>query len=555
MKLHTFRFGLSTFVLISLGSLLLAAACAQPSEEVAEPTVTPVVTIAPGEPRVGGTLRVYESRQPSIWDPMLSESSPPAQYASLLYPRLFLVKTGPGIDPNVHEQEADLVESWETPDETTYIFHLRQNGKWGPEPPLNGRSIVADDVVFSLNRLRQESAIRTNFAPLETVEALDEFTVKVTLKHPFAPFIAYLSDTSAIIVPHELVEEHGDLTRREVAQKAGGGPWLLESFDSGVKVVYRRNPDYYRSPLPYFDRLVINILPDTTARETAFESKQLDIAGFISARRKESMEKAQPEIQWGGVGGAHFALYFNTGKKPWSDPRVREAVSMAIDRDAFIQARYAGAPSNYESPVRSFLAPWALPQDELRQLQPYDPEGAKTLLAEAGYEGGFDAGTWYAWPGGSGNVRDLELVKDMLERNLGITFTIQQVEYSQNNTLIRGGDFDVAHVVYSRRYPDPDQYLYPRLHSTGPLNYSKCEDPKLDGMLDEQRRTVDKTQRLQQIHEIQRYFIGEVRCILVLPQDVDYTGWWPWVEEYHAHVGHFGHYDKLGAWLDETQQP
>jgi peptide/nickel transport system substrate-binding protein len=541
--------------MLALAALLVAACGPGQSPTPAGSSGTPGgqtgssngdLTVEQGEPKVGGMFNTSFAREPTVWDPMLSEASPPATFAAPLYPHLFVVATGPGIDPNEHVLEPDLVESWEQVDPTTYVFRLRQNAKWGAHPDLNGRSITADDVVFSLNRLKSEvSAIRALFEPVQSVEAVDQHTVRVTLAFPFAPFVNYLSDTSAVIMPPELADR---LAEREVAQQMGGGPWLLESYDPGVKVVYRRNPDYYLAPAPYAD-MTIHIVPDAAARATAFESKQLDNS-TVNYRQLETLQQTYPDVVSDAEGAAHYGLYFNTAKPPWNDPRVRKAVRLALDLEAYQNILYAPGPSNYESPVRSFLAPWALPQDELKELYAQDLTEARRLMADAGYPDGFDAGVLLAYPGTSANVELVEPIVAMLQENLNVRFRIEQIEYSANLERIQNGDFDVAHFIYSRRYPDPDQYLWPRLHSEGPLNYSQCKDPELDRMLDAQRQTADQQERLEIVHDIQRYFIEESNCMIMLPADEDYTVWWPYLKGFNTHVA-FGQYEFREAWLDK----
>lgn len=105
-------------------------------------------------PRPGGVVKISGSREPTIWDPVLSEASPPATYAAPLYAHLFVVKITPETTGNEFEFENDLVDSWEQPDASTYVFKLQPNAKWGPHPSLNGRKITAKDVAASLRRWR-----------------------------------------------------------------------------------------------------------------------------------------------------------------------------------------------------------------------------------------------------------------------------------------------------------------------------------------------------------------------------------------------------------------
>ncbi len=496
-----------------------------------------------GGPVEGGVAQISNGIEPTIWDPVISEAAPPATYAAPLYPHLFVTKVTEETDGNSFEFEQDLVESWEQPDDLTYVFTIHTNGKWGPA--VGGRAITSEDVVYSLNRWRSEaSVIRGNFEPVDTVEALDASTVKVTLKHPFSPLIAYLSDTSAAVSPPEV---EATLAEQGTAHGVHGGPWLLETYEPGVKVVLRRNPDYYLAPLPYLD-VVINIYPDAATSATAFESRQILTRG-VSPSERDRLLAQFPELKTGSTGAAHQSLFFNTQREPWNDPRVRKAIRLAIDFDAYRQIRFPDSVSVLETPARAWLEPYALPQEELSALYQPDVEQAQRLLAEAGLEGGFDGGDLHAFPLGSSSVDLVLPVVERLKSTLNVTFDVQQIEYSAHAALFKNGEFNTGMFIYSRRYPEVDQYLYPHLHSTGALNYARGSDAHLDELLEQQRRETDVEARIAVLHELQRYFIEELNWFIVLPTNESHAVWWPELRDYKEHVS-FGQYQLRRAWLE-----
>ncbi len=536
--------GLAAAALVGCGSDEGAGVASGSSGSAAAGTATGSPSGAAG-PVEGGTVQISNSIEPTVWDPVISEAAPPATYAAPLYPHLFVTTITEETNGNEFEFEPDLVESWEQPDDTTYIFKIHANGKWGPHPALNGRAITAQDVVASFERWRGESSvIRGNFEPVESVEAADESTVRVTLKHPFSPLIAYLSDTSAAVTPPEVTESLSELS---TAQQVHGGAWTLEEYNPGVRVVLKRNPDYYLAPLPYVD-VVVNIFPEAAAAATAFESRQILIRG-VSVSERERLVAQHPELKAGTSGGAHQSLFFNTERAPWDDPRVRKAVRLAINFDEYRSIRFPDTQSVLETPARAWLAPFALPQPELEDLYAFNLDEAKRLLAEAGLADGFDAGVLLAFPLGSASVDLILPVVDQLQRNLNIRFDVQQLEYSTHASRFKSGDFTTGMFIYSRRYPEVDQYLYPRLHSTGALNYGRGQDAKLDDLLERQRQETDVEARIELLHELQRYFIEDLNWFIVLPTSETHSVWWPELRGYTEHVS-FGQYQFRRAWLE-----
>src|SRR5262249_16536730 len=171
---------------------------------------------------------------------------------SFVYGKLLRHKVGGDVPPGAFIVEPDLAERWEAPDDTTYIFYLRQGVKWHNKPPVNGRELVADDVKFTFDRFLtiEGNPGRELLESVAGVEVVDRYTVKFLLKEPFV----WLLDTLAsglcmwIIAP-EVVKQYGDLKKVETA--IGTGPFVLEQYEPNVKTVFRRNPDYFRPGLPY----------------------------------------------------------------------------------------------------------------------------------------------------------------------------------------------------------------------------------------------------------------------------------------------------------------
>src|SRR5262249_7846756 len=151
--------------------------------------------------------------------------------------------------------EPHLAERWDMPNETTYLFHLRQGVKWHNKSPLNGRELVAEDVKFTFDRFLTTpgNPVRDLLEMLDRVEVVNRYTIKFLLKEPFVWLPDVLAQTSNMwIIAPEVVQYFGDLKKPESA--IGTGPFLLEHYEPNVKTVFTRNPAYFRPGEPYVDR-------------------------------------------------------------------------------------------------------------------------------------------------------------------------------------------------------------------------------------------------------------------------------------------------------------
>ena len=221
---------------------------------------------AAGEkPKYGGIIRMAEREPPNL-DPHLSISFNPQNIGSLIYNGLVRFPYG-------HEQKdpydltimPDLAERWEYTDDKTVVFYLRKGVKFHNKPPVNGREVKAQDVKYSLERFAAKSGFRARFDDVDRVEVVDDYTVKIVTKHPFAPLLVNLASPSHnFIFPKEAEEKYGDFNKAEAA--IGTGPFILERYERGVKLVFKRNPDYYIKGLPYVDGIEWQITPDAAAR-------------------------------------------------------------------------------------------------------------------------------------------------------------------------------------------------------------------------------------------------------------------------------------------------
>jgi peptide/nickel transport system substrate-binding protein len=191
-------------------------------------------------------------QDPVHFDPHLTRHARTHSALSFVYSKLLRHKVGADVRPGTFIVEPDLAERWEVPDDTTYVFHLRQGVKWHNKPPVNGRELVAEDVQFTFERFLTEKGNpeRQLLESVDRVEVVDRYTVKFHLKEPFVWLRDILASAICMwIIALEVVQQYGDLKKVETA--IGTGPFILERYEPNVKTVFKRNPEYFRPGLPY----------------------------------------------------------------------------------------------------------------------------------------------------------------------------------------------------------------------------------------------------------------------------------------------------------------
>src|SRR5919198_1177261 len=326
---------------------LLQAALAASAALTARPfSGPPTLWSAEAEPpERGGIVRV-RGRDPVHFDPHLTRNARTHTALSFVYSKLLRHKVGADVRPGTFIIESDLAERWESPDDTTYLFYLRQGIRWHNKPPVNGRELVAEDVKFSFDRFLtvEGNPERQLLESVDRVEVVDRYTVKFLLKEPFVWLLDVLANAMCVwIVAPEVAKQYGDFKKVETA--IGTGPFLLESYEPNVKTVFKRNPDYFRQGLPYIDGVEWLVVPDESTGLAMYRTGQLDTGpgGNWSVRQEdlEALKKSHPHLRYQDMLAINSTtIWMRTDHPPFNDVRVRRAISQAIDRQAVVEAVY-----------------------------------------------------------------------------------------------------------------------------------------------------------------------------------------------------------------------
>ena len=519
----------------------------------AQPTAAPAPTTNPNI-KTGGTFRflAWTDDPPSL-DPYVNVSYRVQEFSAYFYSRLLMSKKGPGIKAQAYIMEGDLAESWgPEPDGKTWTFHLRQNAKWHNIAPMSGRPVTAQDVAWSFEHFMATSPQKSTFGQVDKVTALDDHTVQFTLKDVYAPFEAQIGGPVFWILPKEVVDADGDVSKRTI----GSGPFIFDKFDSGVSFAGHKNPDYYRPGEPRIDDFVGLIIPDTATQMAGIRAHELDYVP-IPDNEIPGMQSSNPEVQ---LSKTEFNLipfvYWKVDQPPFNDPRVRQAVSMMINRDNIINVIYNGVGS-WNNAIPWALSEWWLDprspdQGDTAKNFKYDPQTAKQLLAAAGYPDGLNV-TMLSTPGyGNVWVQAVELVQADLKTG-GINADLQMHEYADYIANIFSGKFQGGNVlVFGLETPftEPHDFLFNMYHPQGTRNHAGVNDDKLTAMIEQQAKTLDRAQRKSQIMDIQRYLADQ----MYYPPGVapyQTAGTTPWVRDLFARGDYgFGAEIVPKLWLD-----
>ena len=522
-------------------------------------SMVPVIARAQ-TPKRGGTLSI-RTWDPPHFDPFQTISYKTHIALSFTHSRLLRHKAGPSVVPGTFPIEGDLAESWTQPNETTYLFKLRRGVKWQNKPPVNGRELTADDVVFSVNHFLtvKGNANAYMLKAVDKVEAPDKHTVKFTLKEPFVWFLDMLSNPHAVaIVAKEVVEKYSELKKPETV--IGTGPWMLDSYRPNVGLTYVRNPNYFVQGLPYIDRIEATVDDDNASRMAAFLSGKYDLGwefpGTINrvdwVQIKDTLKQKRPKLQtleFPSPVMSHISM--RTDQKPFSDERVRQAMSLAIDRAAIIEAVFEGVGAMNPA-VPAALKEWSIPMDKLGEGARYykhDLAEAKKLLAAAGYPNGFPGTMCFTTGYGSTILVDsLQLVQKDLKA-VGIDVKIDQKEYGAYIATCFYGKFDSMTYGPQTGFLEPDNFLFGQYYPEELKNQSHINDPVVADMLVRQRRTLDMAKRRDIIYDIQRH-LAKKQYYVQMPSGVYIAVWEGALKNYGPNMGYDYGGRLMAAWLE-----
>jgi len=434
-------------------------------------------------------LKVGWMSEPKTLDPVGPSDNPSLWALHNVHDTLVRVSNdSQGIEP-------DLAESWDVSDDNlTYTFHLRKGLKFH-----NGEDVTAEDVVFSLNRTRdpEQCPYSSMFEPIQDIQAVDKYTVKLILSAPYAPILADLAMFNAAIIPEKYFQEVGG-TEKFGRQPVGAGPFKFEYWKPGEEILFSKFEDYWRKGLPKVDKLHYYIMPDATSRAIAVRGGSVDVAVYVPFSEVQSL-KAAPNVKvaidriW-----RHDFVKINCGIKPFTDVKVRQALNYAVNKQGIIKTVLFG----FGEFAPSYMPPVTFYNDELKGY-PYDPEKARRLLKEAGYENGFK--TTILTTAGDPMMVSIATILQQNLRDIGIKASIEKVEEGTRWDRLIARKYELSPDYYTSDILDDDLLTDFGISYAGNQAYfSDYHNPKVEELASLGRKTLDDKKRREIYYDIQR---------------------------------------------------
>lgn len=497
----------------TLPALLLPACAAPPG---GAPTLAPAPAARPSPAaataRYGGVYRILAPPDISSLDPILAYDYIDWWAAAmLLYNRLYGFDAQAALYPDL---AADLPTV--SADRLRYTIRLREGVRFH-----SGQPLTAEDVRFSLARALAPDApafgasfltqvvgadeVRAGQSDeLRGVRALDPITVEIALKAPQATFLGVLGVFSCAVVSRATVPAAGPAWGVEITD--GTGPFRLAEWVRGERLVFTRNPDYFRPGLPYLDRVEIFVNVDQSAGVLRWESQDAEYVYDVPpAQKTELLARPDARVR---VGRSLIFDYIQIGRvAPFTDLRVRQAIAHAIDRQDLVRQLGSGVPTESVYP-----ASLAQHDPAFRSRYPYDPELARRLLAEAGYPDGIQDVVLWA---GLSSSDDLGLAIQDYLRAIGISTEMLINPYTEAQPLIDSGAIQLWTSGYGYDYPDAAAFITQRLLCPSPAPPAAWCDPQLDDLAARADRLApDAPERLALLAQIQELVVNrEVRLV------------------------------------------
>ncbi len=435
-----------------------------------------------------------------------------------------------------------LAESWElAPDLKSVTFHLRKGVMWQGKPGvMNARELTADDVAFTFNRLFAAPAAPQFYYFCDKAVATDRYTVVIEFNEYSEIWWQYIGyGWYCQIYPPELVEAGIEDWKNAV----GTGPWILTDYVSGSAITYERNPNYWDTEtidgkeyeIPFADRMVWPIVSDESTQMAALQTGKVDFAMGVSWRYVDIMAKTNPDMEvFEYLSGGNMDIALKVDKEPFNDINVRHALSMAIDREAYIKSQLGGKGEIVSSYLSARWEDVFTPLDELpagaKEVFEYNPEKAKQLLTDAGYPDGFQAEL--VTLNRSGYIDICSMVADFWKKNLNVDVTLKTLEYATYLGVMYGKTYqDMMWYSTGVRYP---ALLLREMATPGQFwNPTNFDDPYYTEQAMLAVATADPAVQNPMLKELNVYLIEKCPYI-PLPTSYAYSYAHPWVKNWYG---------------------
>ena len=463
------------------------------------------------EERTGGVLRRLWSDPPTL-DPHLSGDTTSAGVVVEIYSGLVALNTDLQLVP-------DIADRWEiSQDGLTYTFHIRENARFH-----DGKPITASDFKWSLERAASpdtaspvadtylgdiigvDDVLEGNSTDISGVKVIDDRTLQIEIDAPKAYFLAKMTYPTAYVLDRENVESGGDSW---TDAPNGSGPFRLAEYTVGEVIVLERNENFYLEP-PHLDSVIMHLAGGQSM--AMYENDEIDITGvglFELDRVLDPNEPLNKELVIAPPSFTTFYIGFNATEPPFDDPKFRQALTHAVDKDLIANE----VLSTLVTPAYGVLPPGFPGYNANLVGLEYDPDLARQLLSESKYP---DAETRprivITVPGTGGSIGlDMEVVIEMWRQELGVEVEIQQVEWATYLQDLNANRFQAfGGSGWQADYPDPQDFLDILFHTDSKQNHTSYSNPELDAILEQARTEPDVERRVELYHQAEELIVQD----------------------------------------------
>ncbi len=473
--------------ILAVFTLMIVSACSSGNEP------------ASGEGEGNGKIDTftYASLSDAVGlSPIMTNDSASANVTDHVYEKLFDRNT------ETMEIEPKLAESYENPDENTWLIKLKEGIKFH-----DGTDFNAEAVKYTFDKLRdpETAAPRASLMePVESINVIDDYTVEIKTKYPYGPFLAALSHSNAAIVS-PTADKEGDLNKEPV----GTGPFKFTKWVPGDQVVLEANEDY-RDGSPAIQQLIFKVVPEISTAISMLQTGEVQFIDNLPMEQIERIESLKNVTVEKVDGTPEYYFSVNHGKEEFQDAKLREAFASAIDRDAVV-SKMNGLGIRSDSVIGPKVFGYV--ESAAEAGTPYDLEKAKSLVEE----NGFGEKTYkLLTPNRSNFLLMAEIVQAQLSE-AGFNIEIESMEWASFLDTARQGNFDLTFLSWSNLTADGSELFYPNFHSdnVGASNRAQYSNEAFDQLVDESRTTTDQDKRLELLDQANRLMLDEDAVVIM----------------------------------------
>ncbi len=406
------------------------------------------------------------------------------------------------LNPETMEPEPLLAESYETPDDNTWVIKLKEGITFH-----DGTEFNAEAVKYTFEQIKdpeRASPRASLLAPIDSIEVEDEYTVILKTNEPYGPMLAVLSHPNASIVS-PTADQEGNINRHPV----GTGPFVFDEWNEGDQIVLLRNENYWREPAQ-LEKITFKVVPEYSTAISMLETGDVQFLDAIPSdyiSRVESLQNVEVQKDE-GTRVSYFS--YNMEKEPFNELEFRQAIAHAIDQEAYVN-QLNGLGTYGES----IIGPKVFGYDPSAEEYGYefDPDKAREIIEENGY----DEREYTILAANRDNYMKMAEVVQAQLSNVGLDVNIETMEWGAFLDAARAGEYEMTFLGWANNTGDGSELLYPNLHSDNidSSNYTRYSDEEFDRLVEESRSIVDQELRKEILHEANIYAIQDAVWVVM----------------------------------------